>query len=283
MDAIDLPTLLLADMRLTALRRCDLLSVIHAAVEKRKPALIFHHNLHSLYLYRTNDCFRRCYEHATHIYADGLPVIWMARTAGLPVTSAHRITLLDYIEDFMAEAAASRWRVFYLGGAPDVINAGTAALRERIPHLVIKGHHGFFSKTGPESAAVIKTIRDFRPDVLFVGMGMPIQEQWLVDNKEAIDVPAALTCGATLEYVTGHSYRPPMWAGQLGLYGAFRLLAAPRRLWRRYLFEPIALTAMLLPELIAQRHYHKTPCLQSALDLRYEGETTEKDRTAPTK
>jgi glycosyltransferase involved in cell wall biosynthesis len=64
---------------------------------------------------------------------------------------------------------------------------------------------------------------------------------------------AIFTSGATLDYVTGHAYRPPAWAGSIGLYGIFRLFSDPRRLWRRYLVEPFVLMVHLTLPLIRQR------------------------------
>jgi N-acetylglucosaminyldiphosphoundecaprenol N-acetyl-beta-D-mannosaminyltransferase len=140
-----------------------------------------------------------------------------------------------------------------LGSAPEVLAAGVPELRNRFPKLAIDGHHGFFAKDGNESDDVIAKINDFAPDILFVGMGMPIQEMWLAEHSSKIRASAILTSGATLDYVTGHAYRPPAWAGPLGLYGVFRMFSDPKRLWRRYLVEPIMLTKHLAIPLIRQR------------------------------
>jgi N-acetylglucosaminyldiphosphoundecaprenol N-acetyl-beta-D-mannosaminyltransferase len=187
------------------------------------------------------------------VYIDGLPVIWIGRAAGLPLKGEHRITLLDCFDVFLSEAEERNWRVFYLGSAAEVADRGVAMLQTRYPQLAMSGHHGFFVKNGPDSEKVIAQINEFRPDVLFVGMGMPIQERWLAEYLPKINASAILTCGATLDYVAGHAYRPPKWVGPLGFYGIFRLFSDPKRLWRRYLIEPIVLLRRLLLPLIRQR------------------------------
>jgi len=100
---------------------------------------------------------------------------------------------------------------------------------------------------------VITEINDFKADILFVGMGMPTQERWVAEHLEKMNVSAVLTSGATLDYITGHAYRPPAWAGPLGLYGVFRLFSDPGRLWRRYLLEPVVLIKLLSLRLVRQR------------------------------
>jgi N-acetylglucosaminyldiphosphoundecaprenol N-acetyl-beta-D-mannosaminyltransferase len=182
-----------------------------------------------------------------------MPVVWCSQIAGLPVTRKHRITFLESFDLILAAAAQYGWRVFYLGSAAEELTKGIALLRSRHPHLAIEGHHGFFSKSGGESDEVVAKINAFGADVLFVGMGMPLQEMWLAEHSSKIRASAILTSGATLDYVTGHAYRPPAWVGPLGLYGVFRLFADSRRLWRRYLIEPFFLTRHLAIPLIRQR------------------------------
>ena len=169
------------------------------------------------------------------------------------VTALDRITFLDSFGEMLSEASQNGWRVFYLGSSEQVLTEGLVLLREQHPNLKIAGRHGFFEKVGPESDLVISQINEFKTDVLFVGMGMPVQETWVAEHLEKMNVSAVLTSGATLDYITGHAYRPPAWAGPLGLYGVFRLFSDPGRLWRRYLLEPIVLVKCLSFRLVRQR------------------------------
>jgi N-acetylglucosaminyldiphosphoundecaprenol N-acetyl-beta-D-mannosaminyltransferase len=243
----------LAGIRVDALKRRDLIELMKQAIASKDKLLILNHNLHSLYLYETDPEFAGIYSKASWIYIDGIPVVWLGRLAGLPVTATHRITFLDSFGEMLNEASHSGWRVFYLGSSEEVLTEGLGLLRERYPSLTIGGRHGFFKKVGPESELVITEINEFKADILFVGMGMPTQEMWVAEHLEKINVSAVLTSGATLDYITGHAYRPPAWAGPLGLYGVFRLFSDPGRLWRRYLLEPIVLIKLLSLRLIRQR------------------------------
>jgi N-acetylglucosaminyldiphosphoundecaprenol N-acetyl-beta-D-mannosaminyltransferase len=71
-----------------------------------------------------------------------------------------------------------------------------------------------------------------------VGMGMPRQEVWVLENREDIDARALFCCGALMDYVAGEIPTPPRWIGRLGFEWLYRLLSEPSRLWRRYLLEP---------------------------------------------
>ena len=243
----------LAGIRIDAIEHGDLIHVLQRAKSADDKLLILNHNLHSLHLYFTNAKFREAYSNASWVYIDGMPIVWCSKLAGLPVMRKHRITFLDGFGSILTEAERHGWRVFYLGSAPEVLTAGIELLRSRHQRLTIEGHHGFFAKNEPESDEVIARINDFQTDILFIGMGMPIQETWLAEHYSKIEASAIMTSGATLDYVTGHAYKPPAWAGSLGLYGIFRLFSDPKRLWRRYLIEPISLMKHLALPLVRQR------------------------------
>lgn len=243
----------LCGVPIDAITHSNLVMLIDEARANQDELLILNHNLHSLYLYFTNKEFRSAYKDASFAYIDGLPLVWIGKAAGLPVNSQHRITFLDSFELMLSEAEDRRWRVFYLGSAQEVLENGLSILKRKFPRLAICGRNGYFSKSGLESDEVISEINTFGPDILFVGMGMPLQELWLAKHRDKIRAAAILTSGATLDYVTGHAYRPPAWAGKLGLYGLCRMLSEPRRLWRRYLVEPAILAGYLLPGILRQR------------------------------
>ncbi len=119
--------------------------------------------------------------------------------------------------------------------------------------------HGYFDvrSDSQENRAVLEMINAYQPHVLMMGMGMPRQEHWVLDNLEHISANAILTAGAAIDYVAGAVPTPPRWAGRLGLEWLFRLLAEPKRLWRRYLVEPWFILRLFLTELFKQRRLNK--------------------------
>jgi N-acetylglucosaminyldiphosphoundecaprenol N-acetyl-beta-D-mannosaminyltransferase len=76
-------------------------------------------------------------------------------------------------------------------------------------------------------------------------MGMPRQETWILENQDLLDAPVIYANGAAFEYFSGYVARPPAWISKFGLEWLFRLFSEPKRLWRRYLVEPL----FLLPSL----------------------------------
>ncbi len=214
----------------------DLSALIQEAVERGERWVIANHNLHSVYLFHRDAKMRALYREAKKIHIDGISLIWWGRVLGYRLGGAHRVTYLDGVYPLMRQAQRKGWRVFYLGGRPGVAERAARILRGRMPGLQIRTHHGFFSKD--ENRNILGAIDFYRPHILMVGMGMPRQEHWVVDNLEYIQANAILTVGACFDYVAGVIPVPPGWMVRLGLMWLFRLLSEPRRLWRRYLVEP---------------------------------------------
>jgi N-acetylglucosaminyldiphosphoundecaprenol N-acetyl-beta-D-mannosaminyltransferase len=243
----------LADVTIDLLTIADLLLLLDRAVSIRGTCLILSHNLHSVYLHYKESAFREFYQNASCTYIDGLPIVWLSKAAGLPARNLHRITLLDGFDTVLREAEQRGWRIYYLGSLPDVNTSGIELIRAKYPRLLIRGHHGHFQMLGRTCHDVIERINAFKPDILFVGMGMPAQEMWLAAHLPRLNASVILTCGATLDYITGHAYKPPAWLGPLGLYGLARLVSDPVRLWRRYLIEPIVVLRHMFVPLVRQR------------------------------
>jgi N-acetylglucosaminyldiphosphoundecaprenol N-acetyl-beta-D-mannosaminyltransferase len=97
-----------------------------------------------------------------------------------------------------------------------------------------------------ENEAVVQEINGARPDILLVGMGMPLQEYWLIENRDGLEVSVVLTGGAVLDYVPRGLRPGPRVLTDNGFEWLARLLVEPRRLWRRYLFgTPLFLLRVL--------------------------------------
>ena len=228
---------------------------ISEAIELDRKWIIANHNLHSIYIYHHESKMRDFYAQAKYIHIDSMALVFLGKFLGFPLQREQRVTYVDWTAPLMAEAANSGWRVFYLGSKPGVSKHGAEILRSRFEGLQITQADGYFN-THPDSsenAAIIAQINNYQPHILMVGMGMPRQEHWILDNLEQISTNAILPCGATIDYVAGAIPTPPRWAGRIGLEWLFRLVAEPKRLWRRYLVEPWFLLKLLLSDVWSNR------------------------------
>lgn len=227
----------------------EVLARIAQGVTATAPTVIANHNAHSLFLLPRTPGLAEFFAGADLVQIDSVPLIPWGRLLGLPLSRRMRSTYLDWRDDFWRLADQRRWRVFYLGGAPGVADTAVGRLAARYPNAVIGCHHGYVDPASGAHRQVLARIADFDPDVLMVGMGMPLQEAWVLRNRAALKRGVVLTVGAAFDYEAGVQQAPPRWTGRLGVEWLARLIGQPRRLARRYLVEPWSLIGPALQDI----------------------------------
>ncbi|MDE8346347.1 MAG: WecB/TagA/CpsF family glycosyltransferase, partial [Acidocella sp.] len=149
---------------------------------------------------------------------------------------AHRTTPPEWIGAVL-EALGETCSIFWLGGEPDVVVRAARNYEDRFAIRTAGVQHGYFDivPESVESRDLVRRINLLRPNIILVNMGMPRQEQWLIDNWERLDTGVFITAGALVDHAAGRVRRPPRWVANLGIEWLVRFFKEPRRLWRRYL------------------------------------------------
>lgn len=229
-----------------ALTRAQMLGEAAQLVDSGGRHTIAYANVHVLNQAASNPALKDFLNAASLCFCDGNGVVLGARMLGNPLPE--RMTGADWIWDFAA-LAEGRWRVFWLGGEPGVTEKAADHLRERHPRLEIAAAHGFHT----DVPALLEKINAFNPHILLVGMGTPVQEAWVSRWRGGLDAPVVWVLGATHDFVAGKVERGPAWLHRDHEWVA-RLLADPRRLWRRYLVGNIVFGARIIRQRLARQH-----------------------------
>jgi N-acetylglucosaminyldiphosphoundecaprenol N-acetyl-beta-D-mannosaminyltransferase len=168
-------------------------------------------------------------------YWEGAGIKFGAKLTGQNFSSG-RLTAADWLFDLWDFLRAQGKSFYYVGGAPGVIEkALTSYEAERdLKAPVIGHHHGYILKDPDLEQAVLEDIQAKKPDILFVGMGTPVQEAWIERLKQKLKVPVIYPLGATADFLSGEVSRCPDWLGQAGFEWLYRLLVEPRRMFARY-------------------------------------------------
>ena len=77
----------------------------------------------------------------------------------------------------------------------------------------------------------------------------------MYEHRDKLNVPLMLGVGAAFDLNTGRLKQAPAWMRERGLEWLFRLMAEPKRLWRRYLVQGSRFVWNVLLELAALRIY----------------------------
>lgn len=168
------------------------------------------------------------------IVTDGMPLVWMQKLQG--ARGASRVRANDLMILLCEYAAAHDLSVGFYGGRQEVIDAIKARAERELPALEIAYAFSppFRPLTDAEDAAITAEINGRKPDLLFMGLGCPKQENWMAAHKDKLSA-VMLGVGASFDFYAGNVKESPAWLGKLGLEWLFRLTQEPKRLWRRYL------------------------------------------------
>ncbi len=207
----------------------------------RNVRLIMTPNAEILYTASRNSDIKNALLKADLRIPDGSGLLWAARFnhAHLP----ERVTGIDLMYRLLEYAANHKIRVFFLGAHPSVISRAVEEAEKKWPGLIIGGsQHGYFSHE--DEPAIVDQIRQANADMLFVGMGAPRQEEWMVRNCNELNIPVMMGVGGSFDVLSGNLSRAPVWMQKSGLEWLYRLWREPRRI-RRIFLLPLFVAAVV--------------------------------------
>jgi len=175
---------------------------------------------------------RHALAHADLAIPDGGGLLLAARLWHQPFREQVRGS--DLTTRLLTRAATQGWRIFLLGGSPGVADAAAAAIKTRWPTVQIVGTHAGLADEVHDATTRAVVAAAGRIDILLVAYGGSRQERWMVRNLHALDVGVALGVGGTIDFLSGHVRRAPLWLRRARLEWLFRLAIQPWR-WRRQL------------------------------------------------
>ena len=166
---------------------------------------------------------------------DGMWVIYGSRLAGRPLKASVTGRLLPGA--VIAEMGDRQLPMALFGGPPGVAERAAGRLRAAGAVLVDAfGPSMRFVIGSDEDAGAVARIRESGARIVFVGLGAPKQEQWMLRHRDELDA-VLVGIGAGLDVLAGRMREAPRWMTRIGAEWIFRLAQEPRRLGRRYLVD----------------------------------------------
>jgi N-acetylglucosaminyldiphosphoundecaprenol N-acetyl-beta-D-mannosaminyltransferase len=200
-------------------------------------------NVHTIHLSRSNISLLNSVNGADLVLPDGSGLKIAGRLYRRPIVE--NLNGTDFTPRVLAEAEKGGWKVYLLGGRPDVIGTASKRLLELFPALrVVGAHQGHFDCD--EEQTIIEEINMLEPDILLVGMGSPIQEQWITSNAPRLRVKASFAVGGFFDFLAGDKRRAPAWIRRIGAEWLFRFSQDPATKWQRVFIEIPVFMVLLL-------------------------------------
>lgn len=163
---------------------------------------------------------------------DGIGVILASRLKGGSIRE--RVTGIDMMMLLCREAAAHGKSVFLYGAKPGIADEAKVKLEEQFPGIHVAGTLNGYEK---DEETIKQTINQANPDIIFVAMGSPAQEYWIVEHMNALSPKVYQGVGGSFDVISGRVKRAPAAFQRFGLEWLYRLIKEPWR-WRRQLILP---------------------------------------------
>lgn len=233
----------LPNLRISMLGRtitCLTIEAIQAAIDlsyrQQKRIIIANYNINAFNLSFQLPWFHQFLEESEIVHCDGFGVVKAMQYLGLDIKNDYRVSYTDLMPALLEQCDRNGWSVFLLGTKAETIETAIANLTATYPNAKFSGHHGYFKRNNrQENENIIQQINAAQPQILIVGMGMPIQEEWVKQHKERLQVNAVLVGGAVIDRLAGLVEDCPKWLSDNGFEWVYRFSKEPRRLAARYL------------------------------------------------
>ncbi|HEX9996109.1 MAG TPA: WecB/TagA/CpsF family glycosyltransferase [Abditibacterium sp.] len=231
-------------VKISPVSMCEALDKIEEFIANGTPHHVLTSDANAILTSKTDADYAQIMRGAALITPDGFGVIWGARLLNLPIYE--RVTGVDMVTGICERAAQKGYRIYILGSAEGVAATAARNLMARYPGLQVVGtHHGFWRRDGKAEglsadeadAKIAEEIASLQPHVLFVAMGIPMQEKFIAAQLQRLQTPVALGVGGSFDVYAGKFNRAPQYVQRMGLEWLYRVWIDPSR-WKRMGYVP---------------------------------------------
>jgi N-acetylglucosaminyldiphosphoundecaprenol N-acetyl-beta-D-mannosaminyltransferase len=238
---LDDPKLAVLGVRIADVHMKRALEIVRGMIDREdgRTHSVYFVNAHALNLAASNEAYREVLNEADCVFGDGTGVRWAAKLQGIRLRD--NVNGTDLVPALLGKSLGASRRYFLLGTDEQSIRRAARHAAKIFPDWTLAGfHHGYL--TTPElDAAAVECIRRAKPDILLVGMGNPLQEQWIHRHRDCLDVPVCLGVGGLFQYWAGTIRRAPRWLRGRGFEWLGILFQQPSKARRYLLGNPLFL------------------------------------------
>jgi N-acetylglucosaminyldiphosphoundecaprenol N-acetyl-beta-D-mannosaminyltransferase len=230
------------------------MDVMDGMIARRERGYVCAVAVHAVTVAQRDPEMREALLGSTLTVPDGMPLVWAVNMLGenLP----HRVYGPELMRRYTRRCAENGHRIWLYGGRDQGSLAQLALnLRRDFPGIrIVGGYSPPFRDLEPhEEDEVVERINADRPDVLWVGTGVPRQEKWMARMRERLEVPVMCAVGAAFDFHAGRISQAPPWMQDRGLEWTYRIAQEPRRLLPRYLYYNPAFLRRFSRQLLRQK------------------------------
>ncbi len=174
-----------------------------------------------------NEAIKNTVNSADLIIPDGAGVILASKI--LKRSLKCKVAGIELCENLCRISGEMGAKIFFLGGKPGIAEKAAEKLKEKYPDMLIAGINDGYFKNDTE---VIEKINSSGADIVFVCLGVPKQEQWMVGHRGELNVKLMGGFGGSFDVLSGTIERAPKFFIKCNLEWFYRLCKEPKRIGR---------------------------------------------------
>ncbi|MGB7325666.1 MAG: WecB/TagA/CpsF family glycosyltransferase [Rubripirellula sp.] len=204
----------LGHLQITSGDTNDAIGLIDQWIQDREKTYCIPINLTKYVVSKKDAKLTESINQASLVIADGVPIKWLGKRAG--IDDVHRVTGVDLSEQLLAMAKEKGWRLYFLGASPENLARAMERVKARFNDPIFAGSRdGYFKDE--DIPGIIDDINEAKPDIVFLGLGMPQKEYFLHDHHHKLDVPFCITVGGAIDIWADAKKRTPKLIQAIGL------------------------------------------------------------------
>ncbi|MDO1513697.1 WecB/TagA/CpsF family glycosyltransferase [Maribacter confluentis] len=184
-------------------------------------------NTESMYYAKRLPDFKNYIKTSTFSLCDGIGSVIAGKFQGQKIERFNgpdfMLACCDYGQEY-------GWRHFFYGGREGVAEQLVDNLMQKYPKMQVAGTFcpPFRRMSNEEKSNMLTEVKNSNADIIWVGLGLLKQENWIAENKELLNIPWSVGVGAAFDFYAGTAKRAPLPFRKLGFEWLYRLILEPR-------------------------------------------------------
>ncbi len=205
-----------------------------------KKTFIITANPETIMIARENEQLKKAFlSKESIVVPDGIGIIKGAKILGLNEINK-TITGIDFVKYLLDICNKHEKSIFLFGAKQEVIDKLLEMINNGYPKIKVLGSENGFVE---DKQQVFEKIKELKPDVVLVALGIPNQEILIYNNLKDFDKGIFIGVGGSFDVISGIKKRAPKIFLKYHLEWLYRITREPKRLKRffksniKYLYE----------------------------------------------
>lgn len=206
------------NVKVVAAKKQEILDELRFRLATQMKTRIFFLNAFRYRIAQKNAGYERNLNAAEFVLHEGIGLDFGA--LALNISLKEQLNEIDFTAEVLKILNHQKMSLYLLGGRPGVADVAAYRIQQEFPDIILSGTcHGSFENP----VDVLRDINRVKPDLLLVGMEVPLQENWISANFEELDATLMMAVGSYLDIASGRIAKAPALIGKIRLGWAYRL------------------------------------------------------------